>query len=107
MSNATPIEEIGLDDNGYLFVRPETTSDDEYAYIWRDASGITWNSQARALHAVEPARWAALALYQQIVSAAHREYGVKLRITANTEWSRIPTDLRALIESHNTVTAAR
>jgi len=107
MSNVATIEEIGLDDQDYLFVRPETTSADEYAYIWRDASGIRWNSQVRALHAAEPSRWAALALYQQIVTAAHREYGVQLRITAKTEWSRIPTDLRTQIESHNTVTPTR
>ncbi len=40
MSNVASIQEIGLDDQDYLFVRPETTSADEYAYIWRDASGI-------------------------------------------------------------------
>jgi hypothetical protein len=37
-----PIEEIGLDDQGYPFVRPSAASADEFTHIYRAAMGIRW-----------------------------------------------------------------
>lgn len=73
------IEEIGLDSHGHLFVRPVSANPDEFAYIYRDASGVRWSSQLRALHAYEPERWDPTDLYRQIIAA-------------------IPGELRALIQ---------
>ncbi len=99
MSQVMPIEEVGLDDQGHLFVRPSAASADEFAYIYRAAMGIRWNTRLRAFHAYEPARWVAADLYRQIVSAVHGEYGVRLQSTSGTVWTRIPVDLRESIES--------
>jgi len=102
MSKVMPIEEIGLDDQGHLFVRPSGASADEFAYVYRDGSGIRWNSHFRALHAADPARWAVTALYKQFIAAAHREYGVQLQRSPTTVWSGIPDDVRTAIEAEQT-----
>ena len=106
MSKVRQIEEIGLDEQGYLFVRPSAASANEFSYIWRDASGIRWNAQLLAFFAAEPGRWAVSDLYKQIVAAAYREYGVQLRATPSTVWSRIPADQRTSIEAFDVNTAA-
>src|SRR5690348_13207601 len=92
------IEEIGLDTQGHLFVRPAAATPQEFDLIYRDASGIRWDSTLRALHAYEPERWDALTLYRQIIAAVRREYGVVLEITPNTRWSGTSGELRASIQ---------
>ena len=106
MSQVMPIQEIGLDDRGYLFVRPAAACADEFAYIDRAAMGIRWNTQLRALHAYEPARWVSRDLYKQIIAAVYGEYGVQLKVTPGTLWSRIPADVRKSIEAFDLNTTA-
>jgi hypothetical protein len=97
VSKAVPVEEIGLDGHGYLFVRPAGATADQFAYIWRDASGIRWDSELRVLQAAEPRRWEPTGLYQQILVAVHREYGVLLHTTPSTVWSRLPAHVQTMI----------
>lgn len=99
MSKVMSIGEIGLDDQGHLFVRPLGASADEFTYIWRDASGIRWNTQLRALQAAEPARWKETELYKQIIASTYREYGVRLQTTPSTLWTCTPAELRTSIEA--------
>jgi Integron Cassette Protein Hfx_Cass5 len=106
VSRVMQIEEIGLDDQGYLFVRPWAASADEFAYIYRAAMGIRWNSRLRVLHAYEPARWAATDLYKQIIAAVCGEYGIQLQLTHTTVWSGLPEDVRKSIEAFDLDTAA-
>jgi hypothetical protein len=94
-----PIEEIGLDSHGCLYVRPVTTNANEFAYIYRDASGVRWSNEVRALHAAEPERWEPTALYLQIIDAVRREYGIQLLIKPETRWTCIPGELRASIQA--------
>jgi Integron Cassette Protein Hfx_Cass5 len=93
------IEEIGLDDQGHLFVRPTAASTDEFTFIWRDASGIRWNRELRTLHAAEPERWDLVQLYRQIIAAVWSEYGVRLSTMPRTVWNRIPAELQTAIEA--------
>jgi len=97
--SAVSIDEIGLDVRGHLFVRPTGAAADEFAYIWRDASGVRWNAKERVLEAAEPKRWDTTELYKQILAAVRREYGVQLTTTLKTRWVRIPDDLRPLLEA--------
>jgi len=106
MSQVMPIEEIGLDDQGNLFVRPSAASADEFTHIYRAAMGIRWNSRLRALYAYEPARWVSTDLFKQIVSAVCSEYGIQLKGTPATIWNRIPADLRKTIEAFDLNTTA-
>jgi hypothetical protein len=97
--NPMSIEEIGLDNQGYLFVRPLAASADEFAHIWRDASGIRWNSELQVLHATEPARWEIVELYRQIIAAVYREYGIRLEATPSTLWNQIPDKLQRSLKA--------
>jgi hypothetical protein len=106
VSQVMQIEEIGLDDQGHLFVRPSAASADEFAYIYRAAMGIRWNSRLRVLYAYEPARWAATDLYRQVIAAVLNEYGIQLQATPRTVWSRIPADVRKTIEAVDLNTTA-
>jgi hypothetical protein len=92
------IEELGLDAKGHLFLRPVAATAEGYSQIYRDASGIRWNTALRVLHAYEPERWEALALYKQIIAAVRREYGVLLTIRPDTRWSGISDELRIFIQ---------
>jgi hypothetical protein len=91
------IEEIGLDNDGALYVRPASGHD--FNYIYRSASGIRWNNALRTFHAYEPHRWAAPALYREIRRAVAGEYGVALTIGPSTIWKNIPDALKDSILS--------
>jgi hypothetical protein len=99
MTEERPIEEIGLDAQGHLFIRPAGASSEEFSYIYRDASGIRWNTTLRTLQAYEPERWEATALYRQMIAAVRREYGVLLVIKPSTRWSGVSDELRAAIQA--------
>jgi hypothetical protein len=99
MTEERPIEEIGLDAQGHLFIRPAAASSEEFSYIYRDGSGIRWNTKLRTLQAYEPERWDAIALYRQMIAAVRREYGVLLVIKPNTRWSGISDELHASIQA--------
>ncbi len=87
------IDEIGMDAQGYLFIRPLVASADDFSHIWRDASGVRWNRELRILHAAEPARWITAELYEKILSAVEHEYGIRLQAIPSSRWTRIPDDL--------------
>jgi hypothetical protein len=89
------IDEIGLDDSGALYIRP--SSGEDFEHIYRSASGIRWNNALRTLHAYEPHRWAAPALFREILRAVAGEYGVALTIGPSTTWINIPDTLKDLI----------
>ena len=92
------IEEVGIDAAGYLFLRPSLDPKENYEFIWRDASGVRWNEQLRALHAAEPSRWEHFELYKQILKAVRSEYGELLVLTPATRFTQVPTDLAQLIQ---------
>ena len=99
VSHVMQIEEIGLDDQGRLFVRPSAASADEFTQIYRAGMSIRWNGGLRALHAYESARWDAIDVYRRIFAAALDEYGIQLRVTPGTAWTRIPADIRKETET--------
>jgi hypothetical protein len=93
------IAEIGIDSDGYLFVRPALQPSANFEFIWRDASGIRWSETRRVLHAYEPARWEHFALYKQILNAVRSEYGESLEPTVETQWSQVTPELKKTIEA--------
>jgi hypothetical protein len=89
------IAEIGIDENGRLWVRPAVTSFD---YIYRAALQVSWDSSTRRLISPKPREWTYLDWFKRLIAAAADEYGTALRLTADTQWTAIPADLRADIE---------
>jgi integron cassette Hfx-like protein len=93
------IQEIGLDQEGRLYVRPSMNPADDFEHIYRTASGIRWDGQLRTLHAYEPHRWDSLKLYKEICRAVEGEYGVRLIVTNATIWQNVPDTLEVSIRA--------
>lgn len=90
MSNSAAIfiQSIALDpESGQLTITPGLPAGSDYEFIWRDASGIRWDSAERALIADQPNRWQPEALFRQMLQAVHREYGDRLEFSPETRWS--------------------
>ena len=101
MRNA-PIKSIELDAKGHLEIYPDVAVSGDFKFIYRDASGITWNEASQALVANEPDRWEPNKLFGQIICSAINEYGIKLEIIETTKWSNISDELKvALIKTAN------
>ena len=93
-----PIEEIVIDTENRLLIRPKLGPEDNYEYIYRDASGVTWIEKQRCLGASEPERWNHFDIFRQIIMAVRGEYGELLAVTSETKWTNIPTALKHEIQ---------
>jgi hypothetical protein len=92
-----PIEEIGVDTKDGLYVRPSDAHD--FTFVWRDASGVRWSSELRALVAYEPARWDHVSLLRQIVAAVKSEYGCTLHLVPDTRWCGMAFEIQSQLRS--------
>lgn len=85
------IIEIGIDDKERLFVKPKT---EKFEFIYRDASGVGWDTKERFLYSPKPAGMTYFDWYKQILLAVKGEYGYELKITSETNWTNIPNELK-------------
>ncbi len=83
-----------LDVESGLMVRPVSK---DFEFIYRDASGIRWNPQHKALIAYEPLRWDSKDLFEQILFAVRNEYGITLFTSASTTYTNISEDLKSTL----------
>ncbi len=90
------ITEIGIDDSGRLYVKPEK---EKITMIYRAAMEVHWDTKYEFLYSPKPREWTYLMWYKQIISAALDEYGCKLITTPNTKWISIPDELSQEISS--------
>lgn len=92
------IAEIGVDEQGRLYVAPQTKA---FPYIYREAMEIHWDDTNHYLFAPPPPR-AELAQpiwwFQQIIAAA-KEQACELRLAPDTKWHGISQQLREEIIS--------
>lgn len=88
------IAEVGVDEEGRLYVRPSAMSFD---YIYRAAMEVHWDAVERRLFSPKPREWTYTQWFAQIVAAAADEYGVCLKVTPTTVWSNVPDQLRSAI----------
>ena len=84
------IEEVGIDQNGSLWVRPATAT---FPYIYREAMEVHWDAERRCLYSPKPREWSYLSWFRQIVCGA-RYQGVELVLKPETLWSGIDDELR-------------
>jgi len=87
-----PVDSVQIDSQGSLFVRPRT--DRSYEYIYREANGLRWDKQRRALHAYEPARWEPAELLKHMAVTLRDCCDEKLVLVDNTSWVGVPTELQ-------------
>jgi len=88
------IREIGIDDEGRLYVRPSSSS---FSHIYRTATGVDWDEERRRLHSPKPREWSYIRWFEQITADALGEYGIRLTVTEDTAWSNVPDELRTAI----------
>jgi hypothetical protein len=89
------IEAIGIDDNGSLWIQPKHST---FPMIYREAREVHWDREQRRLYAPKPNEWTYVDWFLHIVSTA-REASVQLRLTPETKWVGIDTDLRNRLEA--------
>jgi hypothetical protein len=85
------IIEIGIDDKERLFVKPQTQ---EFEFIYRDASGVNWDTKGRFLFSPKPTKMNYFDWFRQIILATKGEYGCELKVTSDTNWTNIPDELK-------------
>ena len=90
------ILELGLDETGCLYVRPERTV---FSHIYLAAMEVRWIDDSRVLSTPAKPELSTLDWFRKIQKAALEEYGVMLKVGAGTAWMNIPTDLRDQIEN--------
>ena len=91
-----------IEPSGALFVCPLTDEQMGYEYIYREANGLRWDRERKALCAHEPARWDHEELLQHIAATLREAFDEKLVFTEKTAWVGVPPELqnrlRAVIE---------
>ena len=92
-----PIAEVGINNDGGLYVRPARRLDFEHVY--RAGMGVYWRPSDGALYGPPPREWSYADWFRQILSALTCEYGVALKLTKTTSWVGLPDDARRSIEA--------
>lgn len=95
----TQIGEVRVDESGRLIVVPVLTSEEDFAFIYRAAMGISWDTINRGLAspAPRPGGWTHVDWFRQIRRAVASEYGATLTLGDDTRWL-VPPALRKEIE---------
>jgi hypothetical protein len=66
-----------------------------YEYIYREANGLRWNNERRAVHAYEPSRWEHAELLRHVAHTVREAFGEELLLSPSTEWVGISPELKA------------
>ena len=93
---ADRIAEIGIDQEGSLFIRPAEQS---FPFIYRAGREIGWDSITRRLFCPRPNQRSYRDWFRQLLAAVADEYGVSLEIDSATAWSGMAEADRQQIEA--------
>lgn len=96
MSAQDTIVEVGIDEEGRLYVRPSTLSFD---LIYRAGMEVKWDGEKHRLFGSKPRDWTYADWFKQINVATTNEYDTVLCLTTETEWSNVPASVRAEIDA--------
>ena len=88
------ITEIGIDEKGRLYVKPERES---FEFIYRAAAEVNWDDKNHFLYSPRPREETYFDWYMQIIMATKGEYGTQLIFTDKTKWTNIPNELKRQI----------
>ncbi|GAB2711042.1 hypothetical protein GCM10011495_25880 [Hymenobacter frigidus] len=90
------IEEIGIDGNGRLFVKPLNL---RFPMIWRSGAEVHWDAKYLFLYSPKPREWSYLDWYKHIIAVAMEGDGgyCELSITGTTLWTNVPAELQQQI----------
>jgi hypothetical protein len=91
-----PIERIAIDGTGRLMVCPGPEGQRSYDLIYREANGLRWDRNERALVAYEPGRWEHAELLAHIVSTLRDACDEALVLTDKSRLDVPPGEEQAL-----------
>lgn len=89
-----PVAKISIDANGHPVVKPALPCTEDFEFIWRAARSTRWNPEQRSLFIVADSKLSLLDSVRCILESTSGEYGCKLVLTDDTDWTGIPTSLQ-------------
>ena len=89
-----PIAFVVVDFEDRLQIYPDVPKEDGYTHIYRDASGVNWDSEKRCLVSEVPRKLSHQQWFEIIRKAVEREYGVELILTKFTSWEKVPLQIQ-------------
>ncbi|WP_136678471.1 hypothetical protein [Neptunomonas sp. XY-337] len=87
------IEEIGIDKEERLYVKPYNES---FPFIYREGMEVHWNEEFGYLYGAKPRKWSYLEWFNQIISAASQQ-GCMLLVSPSVIWVNVPAALQQKI----------
>ena len=85
------IVEIGIDNQGRLYVKPEI---ENFEFIYRAAAEVNWDEKRKFLYSPKPKEYTYVDWFKQIIMATKSEYGCQLVLTPMTTWTNISDELK-------------
>ena len=93
------IAKIIIEPSGALLVCPRAETPVGYEYIYREANGLRWDREKRALFAYEPSRWKHEELLQHIAPTLRHRCDEELYFAEQTEWVGVSPALQSALRS--------
>lgn len=90
------ISEVTVDDAGRMLLKPASTLFDDLhtAGAW----GFRWDEPTQSLAIPRPKEWTYRDWFEHVVKIIASQYGVHLRVGAQTQWTAVPLPVREEIE---------
>ena len=95
------ISQVSISDTGSLLIQPADYSEAEaklYPYIYRAATGVSWNEAFGAFASPAPKEWNYCDWFRNIADTVSSELGLVLVLTSKTVWRNVPPEVRQQIE---------
>lgn len=94
---ARAIAQIEIDSSGFLLVSPQADDTRSYEYTYREANGLRWNGEKKALFAYEPSRWKHEELLRHVADTVRSACDEDLCFTEQTKWVGVSPQFQELL----------
>ena len=93
----SPILKVAVLPDGRTAVFPESKRAD-FQYVYREAAGVYWDQSMGCFVSTPPQEWSPQKWYQQILSVVRSGVGLKMILTADTEYESKDPGFEAAIK---------
>jgi len=98
--NNVEIEEIQINEEGNLLVKPVENPSKMFRFIYRAEMEVDWNEDLERFTCPEPREWSYFDWYKQVIYAVVSEMGIILKTSNETNWRNISNELKSQIENY-------
>ncbi len=95
--NEVVVHTISIDEYNRLRVFVHGSEFSGYTHIYRDASGVEWDGDAKCLYSDVPRKLSHADWYEIIVKAVSLEYGESLVLGEQVNWENVPSETQEAI----------